>query len=65
MQVLINQQPHALPEGATVADAIAALQAVPPYAAAVNRQFVPRPQHAHHTLRDGDEIEVIRPVTGG
>lgn len=65
MQVLINQQAHTLPEPATVADAIAALQAVPPYAVAVNRQFVPRPQHAQHALHDGDQIEVIRPVTGG
>lgn len=65
MQVHINQQAHELPEGATVADAIRLLHAVPPYAAAVNRQFVPRPQHAEHVLHDGDAIEVIRPVTGG
>ncbi len=65
MQVHINHQPYTLPDPATVADAVAALQATPPYAVAVNRQFVPRPQHASHVLREADEVEVIRPVTGG
>lgn len=65
MNVLINDRPHALPERATVADAVAAIDAVPPYAVAVNRMFVPRSSHASHALKDHDRIEVIRPVTGG
>ncbi len=65
MQVLINQQAHDLPEGATVADALAALQARPPYAVAVNTRFVPVAEHATHPLRAGDHMEVISPVTGG
>ncbi len=65
MNVLINDMPYTLTEGATLADAIAALAAVPPYAAAVNRVFVPRSAHAGHALQPDDRIEVIRPVTGG
>ena len=65
MHVLINQQPHELPEAATLADAIAALRPPPPFAAAVNRQFVPRPAYAQRQLRPGDEVEIIAPVTGG
>ena len=65
MHVLINDAPHALPEPATVADALAAMNAVPPYAVAVNREFVPRSNHASHVLHSDDCIEVIRPVTGG
>jgi sulfur carrier protein len=65
MHVLINDTPHALPEPATVADALAALNAVPPYAVAVNREFVPRSAYAARTLKHDDRIEVIRPVTGG
>ncbi|MES2532312.1 MAG: sulfur carrier protein ThiS [Pseudomonadota bacterium] len=65
MNVLINDTPYTLAEGATLADAIAALAAVPPYAAAVNRAFVPRSIHAAHVLKPDDRIEVIRPVTGG
>jgi sulfur carrier protein len=65
MNVLINDSPKTLPEGATLADAIALIEAMPPFAAAVNRQFVPRSNHATHLLRPDDRIEVIRPVTGG
>ena len=65
MHVLINDTPHALPEPATVADALAAMNALPPYAVAVNREFVPRSAYATHTLKSDDRLEVIRPVTGG
>jgi sulfur carrier protein len=65
MQILINQQSHDLPEGATVAQAIAAIAARPPFAVAVNTQFVPKGQHASHVLHAGDAVEIISPVTGG
>jgi sulfur carrier protein len=65
MNVLINDTPHVLPPGAMLADALAAIEAKPPFAAAVNRQFVPRSNYASHPLQPDDRIEVIRPVTGG
>ncbi|MFM1854770.1 MAG: sulfur transfer protein involved in thiamine biosynthesis [Pseudomonadota bacterium] len=65
LQVTINQQPHTLPAGATLSDAIARIGIQPPFAAAVNLQFVPRAQHAMHALHDGDRIELIVPITGG
>lgn len=65
MNVLINDKPFTLPEGATLVDALAALNAVPPFAAAVNREFVPRSAYAARALQPEDRIEVIRPVTGG
>ena len=65
MNIQINGQPHEIADGATVADAVTLLAAQPPYAAAVNRSFVPRSQHAAHALHEGDEVEIIRPVTGG
>jgi sulfur carrier protein len=65
LQVTINQQPHELPDGASLADAIVHVGVQPPFAAAVNLQFVPRSQHAAHRLRDGDRIELIAPITGG
>jgi len=65
MNVLINDKPFTLPDGATVGHAIAALGAVPPFAVAVNREFVPRSAHAGRALQPEDRIEVIRPVTGG
>jgi sulfur carrier protein len=65
MNVLINDKPYVLPPGAMLADALAAIEATPPFAAAVNRQFVPRSNYASHALQPDDRIEVIRPVTGG
>ncbi|MDD2535657.1 MAG: sulfur carrier protein ThiS [Macromonas bipunctata] len=65
MQVLINQTPHELPTGATLADAVQAIAASSPFAAAVNLQFVPKTRYAQTPLADGDQIEIIAPVTGG
>jgi len=65
MNLLINDKPHTLPPDATVSDALALIDAKPPFAVAVNRQFVPRSSYASHTLQADDRIEVIRPVTGG
>jgi sulfur carrier protein len=65
MNILINDKPFTLPDGATLPDALAALEAVPPFAVAVNREFVPRSAYAARALQPDDRIEVIRPVTGG
>ncbi|MBU1357638.1 MAG: sulfur carrier protein ThiS [Gammaproteobacteria bacterium] len=65
MNVLINDQPKTLPPDATLADALELVGATPPFAAAVNREFVPRAGYASRTLQPDDRIEVIRPVTGG
>lgn len=65
MNVSINQTPHELPEGATVASAVAAIAARPPFAVAVNTVFVPNSRYAAQTLNPGDKVEVISPVTGG
>ncbi|MBV7540926.1 sulfur carrier protein ThiS [Acidovorax sp. sic0104] len=65
MNISINQIPHDLPEGATVADAVAALEARPPFAVAVNTTFVPNTRYASHALHAGDRVEIISPVTGG
>ena len=65
MNILINQTSVDLPENATVADAVAHLNPKPPYAVAVNLQFVPKAAHATHALRAGDSVEIIAPVTGG
>lgn len=65
MNILINDKPFALADGATLTDALAALAATPPFAVAMNREFVPRSAYAARALQPGDRIEVIRPVTGG
>ncbi|WP_353234361.1 sulfur carrier protein ThiS [Diaphorobacter ruginosibacter] len=65
MNVTVNQQDIILPDNATVADAVAQVQAKPPFAVAVNMQFVPNTRYAQHLLASGDAIEIISPVTGG
>jgi sulfur carrier protein len=65
IQVWINHQITDLPVGAHLLDAIEQAQVKPPFAAAVNLQFVPRSQYASHTLQAGDKIELISPITGG
>jgi len=65
MNISINQIPHELPEGATVADAVAALAARPPFAVAVNTTFVPNTRYATQPLQPDDRVEIISPVTGG
>ncbi|MBI1625793.1 sulfur carrier protein ThiS [Comamonas suwonensis] len=65
MKITLNQQATDLQANATVADALAQMQAKPPFAVAVNTIFVPRTQYAAQTLNEGDKMEVISPVTGG
>ena len=65
MNILLNQQSLSLPEGARLADALALQALRPPYAVAVNTQFVPRAQYAQRLLSEGDRVEVVSPVTGG
>lgn len=65
MKIYINQEPRDLPTGATLADALVLARAQPPFAAAVNRQFVPNTHYALQLLQDDDRIDIIAPVTGG
>ncbi|NBW78720.1 MAG: sulfur carrier protein ThiS [Betaproteobacteria bacterium] len=65
LKVFINRQQHHLPLDATVAQAVAALNPRPPFAVAVNTQFVPKSEYANRLLAPEDEVEIIEPVTGG
>ena len=65
MVIHVNQKPLALPEGSSVADALAAFGARPPFAVAVNGQFVARAQHAQRALAAGDRLDIVHPVAGG
>jgi sulfur carrier protein len=65
IQVWVNQVATELTAPAYLSDAIAAAGVKPPFAAAVNLQFVPKKNYASHILQIGDKIELIVPVTGG
>ena len=65
MRVIVNQLEYELPTQSVVTDALTLINAKPPYAVAVNLQFVPKNQHSQFSLNENDQIEVIAPVTGG
>ncbi|QWD60961.1 sulfur carrier protein ThiS [Polynucleobacter sp. MWH-UH35A] len=65
MRVIVNQVPYELPSQSLVSDALALINAKPPYAVAVNLHFVPKTKHTEFVLKENDQIEVIAPVTGG
>jgi sulfur carrier protein len=66
VQVKLNGEPCELPEGATMAQAVAELTSeAAGVAAAVNGDVVPRRAWAATPLRDGDQVEVVTAVQGG
>jgi len=66
VQVTVNGESASLPAGTTVADLLAARGASnKPCAVEINRDIVPRSQHAEHALHDGDAVEIVSFVGGG
>jgi sulfur carrier protein len=65
MRVIVNEKEYDLPHQSMVSDALTLIQAKPPFAVAVNLQFVPKSQHAQYALNENDQVEIIAPVTGG
>ena len=65
MRVIANQIPRELPSNSRITDLLVMIEAKPPYAVAVNLQFVPKTRHAQYILQDNDQVEIIAPVTGG
>jgi sulfur carrier protein len=65
MRIIANQVPRELPSNSRITDLLTMIEAKPPYAVAVNLQFVPKTRHAEYILQDNDQVEIIAPVTGG
>jgi sulfur carrier protein len=65
MRVIANQIPRDLPSNSRITDLLTMIEAKPPYAVAVNLQFVPKTRHAEYVLQENDQVEIIAPVTGG
>jgi sulfur carrier protein len=65
MRIIINQSEYELPKESMISDALSLIQAKPPYAVAVNLNFIPKTQYDQFSLNENDQIEVIAPVTGG
>ncbi len=66
MNVIVNGKPMEVPDGLTVDGLLARLNVRREYTAvALNREVTPKHQYAQSVLRDGDRVEIVRPMGGG
>jgi sulfur carrier protein len=66
MRIQLNGESLELPDGETVADLITRLDLTGRRVAVeLNLDIVPRSQHQHTTLNDGDNVEVVHAIGGG
>ena len=64
--IQLNGERYELPDGQSVADLLQRLELTGRrLAVEVNREIVPRSQHAATTLVEGDQIEVVHAIGGG
>jgi sulfur carrier protein len=66
MHIQLNGERYELPDGQSVADLLQHLALTGRrLAVELNREIVPRSQHAATTLVEGDQIEVVHAIGGG
>ncbi len=66
MKIQINGKISDFPDGITISQLVHLAEVPPNYLAVeVNQEVVPREQHEHHLLQDGDCVEVVTLVGGG
>ena len=52
-------------KSAMLVDVLQNLGAKPPFAVALNGEFIPQSLHASTTINEGDSIELLSPIQGG
>ena len=66
MMISVNGKAVELPEGLSVDGLLDHLKVKREYTAvAINREITPKAQYADTHLKDGDKVEVVRPMGGG
>ena len=65
MNILINGQSVTVNDNTSLTQALSQFGARPPFAVAVNGDFVPRSQCVVAELKEGDQIELLSPIQGG
>jgi len=66
VEVVLNGEPHRIPEGITVLDLVASLGRDPRTVALErNGELVPRARFGEARLAEGDRLEVVHFVQGG
>ena len=66
MRIILNGQATEVPEGLSVDQILDHLKVKRQYTAvAVNREVAPRSTYASTLLKEGDRVEIVRPMGGG
>lgn len=66
MTIVLNDEPHPLDPGTTVAELVRTLELTPgAFAIAVNGAFVPRSRYDEFELHEADAVELVAPMAGG
>ena len=66
MKIVVNGKEHEVAEGLSVDGLLAHLGVKREYTAvAVNREVTPKSAYAATLLREGDKVEIVRPMGGG
>ena len=66
MVVSVNGKAVELPEGLSVDGLLEHMKVKREYTAvALNREIMPKTQYADTRLKDGDKVEIVRPMGGG
>ena len=66
MIVSVNGKRVELPEGLSVDGLLEHMKVKREYTAvALNREITPKTQYADTHLKDGDKVEIVRPMGGG
>jgi sulfur carrier protein len=66
MRIMVNGQPMDLREGVTVDDLLRELGVRREFTAvALNREVTAQSSYATTRLREGDRVEIVRPMAGG
>jgi sulfur carrier protein len=66
MNVTVNGKSMELPDGLTIEGLLARLGVRREFTAvALNREVTPKHQYTESVLREGDKVEIVRPMGGG
>jgi sulfur carrier protein len=66
MRITVNGEPREVAEGISLEALLAHLGVTLEYTAvAVNREVTPKGEYATTVLREGDRVEIVRPMGGG
>ena len=64
IKLMINGESKQI-TAAKLADLLQEVGAKPPYAVAINGEFVPQTEYAGYQVQEHDQIDIVSPVFGG